>query len=45
MMVEKKRPVFFYKSIFIIANETKDNNRVYKKKHFHFHVIFGFFFG
>ena len=39
-MVEKKRPIF-YKFIFILANETKDNNRVYKKKHLI--VIFGFF--
>ena len=37
MMVEKKA-CFFYKFIMILA---KDNNRVYKKKHFH--VIFGFF--
>ena len=36
-----KKGLFFYKVIFILANETKDNNRVYKKKHFL--VIFGFF--
>ena len=29
-MIEKKSPVFFYKFTFILANETKDNNRVYK---------------
>ena len=33
MMVEKKS-LFFYKFIFILANETKYNNRVYKKKTF-----------
>ena len=32
-MVEKKS-LFFYKVIFILANETKDNNRVYEKKRF-----------
>ena len=41
MIVEKKRPVFFHIFIFILANETKDHNRVYKKKHFL--VVFGFF--
>ena len=33
-MVEKKKVQFFYKLIFILANETKDNNRVYKKNTF-----------
>ena len=32
---------FFYKFIFIVSNETKDNNRVYKKKYFS--IIFGSF--
>ena len=32
--------MFFHKFIFILANKTKDINRVYKKKHFF--VIFGF---
>ena len=38
-MVEKKG-LFFYKFIFILANETKDNIRAYNKKHFF--VIFEF---
>ena len=39
-MAEKKG-LFSLQIFFILANETKDNNRVFKKKHFH--VIFGFF--
>ena len=33
MMVEKKG-LFFYQFIFILATETEDNNRVYKKNIF-----------